>query len=118
MSTPTRHTPSRRTLLRTAVWTAPAVSIAVAAPAYAASHVVTCTISGTRTGANFYVTVGCNVEVTSVQVGSTPAVWNGEKYHAQMSGVGQIGSTQDVTIMTKHGTVTQSVTKSVTFTGK
>lgn len=37
MSTPTRLAPSRRTVLRTAVWTAPAVSIAVAAPAFAAS---------------------------------------------------------------------------------
>lgn len=37
MSTQPRLQPSRRTVLRTAVWTAPAVSIAVAAPAFAAS---------------------------------------------------------------------------------
>lgn len=39
MSTPTRHAPTRRTVLRAAAWTAPAVSIAVAAPAFATSHV-------------------------------------------------------------------------------
>lgn len=38
MSTPTRHAPTRRTVLRAAAWTAPAVSIAVAAPAFATSH--------------------------------------------------------------------------------
>lgn len=32
----TSHTPSRRTVLRAAAWTAPAVSVAVAVPAYAA----------------------------------------------------------------------------------
>ncbi len=37
MSTPTRLAPSRRTVLRTAAWTAPAISIAVAAPAFAMS---------------------------------------------------------------------------------
>ncbi len=37
MSTPTRLAPTRRTVLRTAAWTAPAVSIAVAAPAFAMS---------------------------------------------------------------------------------
>jgi hypothetical protein len=35
MSTQPRFAPTRRTVLRTAAWTAPAVSIAVAAPAYA-----------------------------------------------------------------------------------
>jgi hypothetical protein len=39
-------TPSRRTVLRTAAWTAPAVSIAVAAPAFATS---TSTGAGTAT---------------------------------------------------------------------
>lgn len=37
MSTPTRLAPTRRTVLRTAAWTAPAISIAVAAPAFAMS---------------------------------------------------------------------------------
>lgn len=37
MSTQPRLQPTRRTVLRTAAWTAPAVSIAVAAPAFAAS---------------------------------------------------------------------------------
>ncbi|HSF34939.1 MAG TPA: hypothetical protein VLA70_02440 [Nocardioides sp.] len=35
-ATPTSHVPSRRTVLRAAAWTAPAVSVAVAVPAYAA----------------------------------------------------------------------------------
>ena len=34
--TPALHVPSRRTVLRAAAWTAPAVSVAVAVPAYAA----------------------------------------------------------------------------------
>lgn len=35
-ATPTSYVPSRRTVLRAAAWTAPAVSVAVAVPAYAA----------------------------------------------------------------------------------
>lgn len=35
--TPALHVPSRRTVLRAAAWTAPAVSVAVAVPAYAAA---------------------------------------------------------------------------------
>lgn len=35
-ATPALHAPSRRTVLRAAAWTAPAVSVAVAVPAYAA----------------------------------------------------------------------------------
>lgn len=35
-ATPALHVPSRRTVLRAAAWTAPAVSVAVAVPAYAA----------------------------------------------------------------------------------
>ncbi|WP_457207772.1 hypothetical protein [Nocardioides sp. P5_C9_2] len=41
MSTQPRLQPTRRTVLRTAAWTAPAVSIAVAAPAFATSPVPT-----------------------------------------------------------------------------
>lgn len=42
-ATPTSYVPSRRTVLRAAAWTAPAVSVAVAVPAYAAtSSPVTC----------------------------------------------------------------------------
>ena len=35
-ATPDSYVPSRRTVLRAAAWTAPAVSVAVAVPAYAA----------------------------------------------------------------------------------
>lgn len=35
-ATPASYVPSRRTVLRAAAWTAPAVSVAVAVPAYAA----------------------------------------------------------------------------------
>jgi len=40
-------TPTRRTLLRTAAWTAPVIGIAAAAPAFAAST-VTCTPTGCK----------------------------------------------------------------------
>ena len=40
MSTKPRLQPTRRTVLRTAAWTAPAVSIAVAAPAFANNSLV------------------------------------------------------------------------------
>ncbi|KRF02638.1 hypothetical protein ASG88_04510 [Nocardioides sp. Soil777] len=111
MSTKPRLQPTRRTVLRTAAWTAPAVSIAVAAPAFAAmSNEPSCTTAGTRNGANFYATVGCNMSVTAVQIGDTPAVFDGIAWHAKLTGVGQIGSTQSVIVTTAQGTVTSSVT--------
>lgn len=42
-ATPTSSVPSRRTVLRAAAWTAPAVSVAVAVPAYAACSNVSAT---------------------------------------------------------------------------
>lgn len=117
MSMQTRpQQPSRRNVLRAAAWTAPAVSIAVAAPAFAAVSSNACTVTGTRNGANFYATVGCNTSVTSitsVQIGSTLATFTDNTWYARLSGLGQISSTQLVTVTTPQG----STQKTVTFVG-
>lgn len=60
MSTPTRHAPTRRTVLRAAAWTAPAVSIAVAAPAFAASPIA---IKGSGSSDSINRIVGKNPQV-------------------------------------------------------
>ncbi|WP_159083705.1 hypothetical protein [Nocardioides terrigena] len=117
MSTQPRLQPTRRTVLRTAAWTAPAVSIAVAAPAFAAISVDACSVTNpTRNGANFYLSIGCKPgvgAVTSVTIGTRAASWDGTRWHAKMTGVGQIGSTHNVIIRVGQ----DSVTKTVTFIG-
>ncbi|GIM65404.1 hypothetical protein Pve01_85880 [Planomonospora venezuelensis] len=45
-ATPTSYVPSRRTVLRAAAWTAPAVSVAVAVPAYAACSPAAAPVQG------------------------------------------------------------------------
>lgn len=47
-ATPTSYVPSRRTVLRAAAWTAPAVSVAVAVPAYAACSPASATTGSYR----------------------------------------------------------------------
>ena len=60
--TPALHVPSRRTVLRAAAWTAPAVSVAVAVPAYAAAS-----RAGGLRGANYQIkwAVDYNAQSTS-----------------------------------------------------
>ena len=78
MSTQPRLQPTRRTVLRTAAWTAPAVSIAVAAPAFAAvSTTPACTNPARATGPTSTSPSGCKPgvgTVTSVTIGTTLAV--------------------------------------------
>ncbi|WP_107773510.1 hypothetical protein [Nocardioides sediminis] len=107
MSSQSRVAPTRRTVLRAAAWTAPAVSIAVAAPAYAAS---TCdTITGTRNGSNYYAKITCSGTIRSVQIGSAVAVLTGGQWHAQLSGVGNTDASQVVTVKMTAATIQQAV---------
>jgi hypothetical protein len=105
---------TRRTALRGAAWSASAVTVVVATPNIAAASPgsLSCTITGTRDGTNFYATISCGASgITSVQFGSTPAVLSGGKYTAKLGG--SASNVQTVTVVTNSG----SVTKSVRFAG-
>lgn len=75
MSTQPRLQPTRRTVLRTAAWTAPAVTIAVAAPAFATSLTpFTCKPTGCKGPGSggktkdYFLTPGCGTSAVVVGV--------------------------------------------------
>lgn len=83
-------TPTRRTLLRAAAWAAPAVTVIVAVPAYAAtSDTTTCNPTGRKHpgdgqhGKDYALTLNCTGHATAIQVlidgqqatETSPGVW-------------------------------------------
>lgn len=88
MSSLPRVAPTRRTVLRAAAWTAPAVSIAVAAPAYASASTpfeckpTGCKAPGAGAGTkDFFVSPGCNESlVASVYIDDKLATHEGNQW--------------------------------------
>ena len=81
--------PTRRTVLRAAAWTAPAVSIAVAAPAFAtASNSIECKPTGCKAPGegtvtkDYYLSPGCGplAEILAVTIGGSTATLVGDQW--------------------------------------
>ncbi len=115
LTRPLERVASRRNVIRSAAWTTAAVTVVVATPNIAAASTpgAGCTVIGTRNGTNFFVRVTCTTgSVTSVQIGSVVATFNGVAYQAKLTG--SAAALQTVTIVTTQGSFTRPVTFTVT----